>query len=189
MLLAYWADQPLRAGDRRFLRLRGRRGPDLETVLALLPPLGVLAVVTLGLCWGAGLLRWLRVGPGATSLDGLLKPWLVPYLLIAGGAVAFVVVGRRLRPAVRSRWLVGFVLADLVMFTLLGVVAVLPGLGSGDLGTAAAATRTAGRAAGARTPPPTPPAEPIADLGYPGRFAIYDPDQLDGPDLSLPRRA
>jgi hypothetical protein len=186
VLLAFWADQPLRAGDRRFLRVRGHRGPDLETVLALLPPLGVLAVVTLGLCWGAGLLRWLRVGPGATSLDGLLKPWLVPYLLIAVGAVAFVVAGRRLRPAVRSRWLAGFVLADLVMFTLLGVVAVLPGLGSSDPGTAAAATRTAGRAAGARTPPArTPPAEPIADLGYPGRFAIYDPDQLDGPDLSL----
>jgi hypothetical protein len=190
VLLAYWADQPFRAGDRRFLRVRGRRGPDLETVLALLPPLAVLTVVTLGLCWGAGLLRWLRVGPGATSLDGLLKPWLVPYLLIAGGAVAFVVAGRRLRPVARSRWLAGFVLADLVVFTLLGVVAVLPGLGSSDSGTAAAApaaaTRTAGRTPAARTPPArTPPAEPIADLGYPGRFAIYDPDQLDGPDLSL----
>src|ERR1700722_18964043 len=186
VLLAYWADQPLRAGDRRFLRVRGRCGPDLETVLALLPPLGVLAVVTLGLCWGAGLLRWLRVGPGATSLDGLLKPGLVPYLLIAGGAVAFVIVGRRLRPAVRSRWLAGFVLADLVMFTLLGVVAVLPGLGGGAPGPGARAGRTAGRAAGARTPPArTPPAEPIADLGYPGRFAIYAPDQLGGPDLSL----
>ena len=181
VLLAYWADQPFRAAHRRFLRVRGRRGPDLETVLALLPPLGVLAVVTLGLCWGAGLLRWLRVSPGATSLDGLLKPWLVPYLLIAGGAVAFVIVGRRLRPVVRSRWLAGFVLADLVIFTLLGVVAVLPGLGSSDSGTAAAAP-----AAAARTPPArTPPAEPIADLGYPGRFAIYDPDQLNGPDLSL----
>ena len=128
-------------------------GPIWRRYWPCCPRSAVLAVVTLGLCWGAGLLRWLRVGPGATSLDGLLKPWLVPYLLIAGGAVAFVVVGRRLRPAVRSRWLAGFVLADLVMFTLLGVVAVLPGLGSGDLGTAAAATRTAGRAAGARTPP------------------------------------
>jgi hypothetical protein len=181
VLLAYWADQPFRAVHRRFLRVRGRRGPDLETVLALLPPLGVLAVVTLGLCWGAGLLRWLRVSPGATSLDGLLKPWLVPYLLIAGGAVAFVIVGRRLRPVARSRWLAGFVLADLVIFTLLGVVAVFPGLGSSGSGTAAAAS-----AAATRTPPArTPPAEPIADLGYPGRFAIYDPDQLNGPDLSL----
>ena len=101
VLLAYWADEPFGAGDRRFLRLRGRRGPDLETVLALLPPLAVLAVVTLGLCWGAGLLRWLRVSSGATSLDGLLKPGLVPYVLIAVGAIAFVIVGRRLRPVVR----------------------------------------------------------------------------------------
>ena len=189
VLLAYWADQPFRAGSRRFLRVRGRRGPDLETVLALLPPLAVLAVVTLGLGWGAGLLRWLRVSPGATSLDGLLKPWLVPYLLIAGGAIAFVITGRRLRPVARSRWLAGFVLADLVIFTLLGVVAVLPGLGtraSGSAAAPAAASRTAGRAAAARTPPAqTPPAVPIADLGYPGRFAIYDPDQLDGRDLSL----
>jgi hypothetical protein len=195
VLLGYWADQPFRAGGRRFLRVRGRRGPDLETVLALLPPLAVLAVVTLGLCWGAGLLRWLRVSPGATSLDGLLKPWLVPYLLIAGGAIAFVIVGRHLRPVARSRWLAGFVLADLVIFTLLGVVAVLPHPGSRDSGTAAAApaaaSRTAGRAAPARSPaartPParTPPAEPIAALGYPGRFAIYDPGQLNGRDLSL----
>jgi hypothetical protein len=196
VLLAYWADQPFRADRRRFLRIRDRRGPDLETVLALLPPLAVLAVVTVGLCWGAGLLRWLRVSPGATSLDSLLKPWLVPYLLIAGAAIAFVIVGRRLRPVARSRWLAGFVVADLVIFTLLGVVAVLPGLASSDSGTAApaqapaaasrTATRTAGRAAASRTPAArTPPAEPIAALGYPGRFAIYDPDQLDGQDLSL----
>jgi hypothetical protein len=181
VLLAYWADQPFRTGSRRFLRVRGRRGPDLETVLGLLPPLAVLAVVTLGLCWGAGLLRWLRVRPDATSLGGLLKPGLVPYLLIAGAAIAFVIVGRHLRPVTRSRWLAGFVVADLVIFTLFGVVAVLPGLGRSDSGTAAAAPAAASRTAAARTPP----AEPIAALGYPGRFAIYDPDQLNGHDLSL----
>jgi hypothetical protein len=181
VLLAYWADQPFRAGHRRFLRVRGRRGPDLETVLALLPPLAVLAVVTLGLCWGAGLLHWLRVSPGATSLDGLLKPWLVPYVLIAVGAIAFVVAGRRFRPVVRSRWLASLVLADLVVFTLLAVIAVLPGLGSSDSGTGA----TAGAAAPAQTPAAqTPPARPIADLGYPGRFAVYDPNQFEQQNLS-----
>jgi hypothetical protein len=198
VLLAYWANQPFRAANRRFLRVRGRRGPDLETVLGLLPPLGVLAVVTLGVCWGAGLLSWLRVSPGATSLDGLLKPWLIPYMLIAAGAIAFVIAGRRLRPVARSRWLVGFVLADLIMFTLLGVVAVLPGLGSSGSGTgttaataAPAATRAAARAAGVHSPvlqtpaAQTPLAKPIADLGYPGRFAVYDPDQLNQRDLSL----
>jgi hypothetical protein len=198
VLLAYWANQPFRAANRRFLRVRGRRGPDLETVLGLLPPLAVLAVVTLGVCWGAGLLSWLRVSPGATSLDGLLKPWLIPYVLIAAGAIAFVIAGRRLRPVVRSRWLVGFVLADLVVFTLLGVVAVLPGLGGGGSGTGAtagtaapAATRTAARSAAVHSPAAqtpaarTPLAKPIADLGYPGRFAVYDPDQLNQRDLSL----
>ncbi len=179
VLLAYWADQPFRADRRRFLRIRDRRGPDLETVLALLPPLAVLAVVTVGLCWGAGLLRWLRVSPGATSLDSLLKPWLVPYLLIAGAAIAFVIVGRRLRPVARSRWLAGFVVADLVIFTLLGVVAVLPGLGSSDSGTTAAApapaaaSRTAARtAAGLPRPgllrPGPPRRSPSRPWGIPG---------------------
>ncbi|HEX3387822.1 MAG TPA: hypothetical protein VHT94_02180 [Streptosporangiaceae bacterium] len=184
VLLAYWANQPFRAGNRRFLRIRGRRGPDLETVLALLPPLAVLAVVTLGLCWGAGLLSWLRVSPGATSLDGLLKPWLIPYVLIAAGAIAFVIAGRHLRPVARSRWLAGFVLADLVVFTLLGVVAVLPGLGSGGSGTGTTAGTTA-PAAVTRTAARVPLATPIAALGYAGRFAVYDPDQLDQRDLSL----
>jgi hypothetical protein len=31
---------------------------------------------------------------------------------------------------------------------------------------------------------PRSPARPVADLGYPGRFAIYDPDLLDPADLS-----
>ncbi|MCW2906961.1 MAG: hypothetical protein JWL68_1750, partial [Actinomycetia bacterium] len=143
VLLAYWADRPLSQGSRRFLRVRGRRGPDLETVLAVLPPLAVIAVVALGLSWGAGLLHWLRVSPGATSLDGSLKPWLIPYGLLGAGAIAFVIAGPRLRPAVRSRWLISFVLADLIVFTLLGVVAVAPGLGritssAASRGTAAA---------------------------------------------------
>ena len=150
----------------------------------------MLAVVTLGLCWGAGLLRWLRVGPGATSLDGLLRPWLVPFGLLAAGAVAFVLAGRRLRPAARSRWLAGFVLADLVVFTLLGVVAVLPGLGSGHSGTGPGRGRGrpdsgrphSGRPHSGAARTPRPARSPA--LGYPGRFAVYDPDQLDGSDLS-----
>ena len=95
VLLAYWADHPFPERHRRFLRVRGRRGPDPETVLGVLPPLAVLAVVALGLGWGAGLLHWLRAGPGATSLDGLLQPWLVPFGLLAAGAVGFVIAGLR----------------------------------------------------------------------------------------------
>lgn len=205
VLLAYWADRPFAEGGRRFPRIRARRGPELETVLAILPPLAVIAVVALGLSWGAGLLHWLRVSPGAIGLDGSLKPWLLPYALLAAAAIVFVIAGRRLRPALRSRWLVSFVLADLVVFTLLGVVAVAPGLGSGPSSSAGGTSRSTGgagtRAAAAdpagrpgaqstarttdRTAGQTAAARPIASLGYRGRFAIYDPDQLDAHDLSV----
>jgi hypothetical protein len=192
VLLAYWASHPLSEGSRRFLRIRGRRGPDLETVLALLPPLAVVAVAALGLCWGAGLLHWLRAGPAADSLAGLLKPWLVPYALLGAGAIALVIGGRRLRPGPRSRWLAGFVLADLIVFTLLGVVAV--GSGPAGHGTSAAsspapaapaAPAAATRAAVPAAAAPAAAVRPVAALGYPGRFAIYDPDQLDAHSLSL----
>jgi hypothetical protein len=191
VLLAYWAGRPAGEGRRRFLRVRGRRGPDLETVLAVLPPLAVIAVVALGLSWGAGLLHWLRVSPGATGLDGSLKPWLIPYGLLGAGAIAFVIAGPRLRPAWRSRWLISFVLADLIVFTLLGVVAVAPG--PGRITSSAASQRTAAASQGTRAAAPAPaPAvsraaavRPIASLGYAGRFAIYDPEQLEAHDMSL----
>ena len=171
ILLAYWADQPLSERSQRLFREHGQRRWDLETILGILPPLAVIAVVGLALSWGAGLLNWLRVRPGAISLAGLLKPWLVPYLLIAAGAIAFVIFGRYLQPRLRSRWLGGLVVVDLVVFTLLGVVAVAPGLGREHPGHPAAAR--------------PPAARPIATLGYPGRFAIYDPDQLHAEQLPV----
>jgi hypothetical protein len=93
--------------------------------------------------------------------------------------VAFVIFGRHLRPRLRSRWLGSLVVVDLVVFTLLGVVAVLPGLGRGAHPPAG---RTAHAAAG-RGPAATP--RPVAALGYPGRFAVYDPGQLDAQQLPL----
>src|SRR6266516_3348430 len=194
--------------SQRFLggrRQRTRRAPpgrrmDLETVLGVLPPLAVIAVVVLGLVWGAGLLHWLRAGPGAAGVDGRLKPWLVPYAVLGAGAIAFVIFGRRLRPGPRSRWLAGLVAIDLVVFTLLGVVAALPGLaGSADVtarsGTGADVTARIGTGATVTTTPPgrrgdrtaarASALRPIAALGYPGRFAIYDPDPLDARELRL----
>ena len=202
VLLAYWADRPVSEGTRRFPGLRGRRGPDLETVLAAVPPLAVLAVAALGLTWGAGLLRWLKAGPAAATLAGALRPWLVPYALLGAGAIALVIAGPRLRPMLRSRWLGAFVVADLIVFTLLGVIAVGPGLASrtspasaapgttgvASRGAAAASRARMGRRGSAGTSPGpaarTAAARPPAALGYPGRFAIYDPDQLDPDDLS-----
>jgi len=176
VLLAYWADQPLGGRSRR-LRGRGGRGVDLETVLGVLPALAMIAVVLLGLTWGTGLLHWLRAGPGAAGAAGPLQPWLVPYALIGAGAIAFVIFGRRLPPRPRSRWLGGLIAVDLVVFTILCVVAVLPGLG----GRPALPPAHPGGPAAAPAPGP----RPIAALGYPGRFAIYDPDQLAAHELPL----
>ena len=192
VLFAYWADEPLSDKSRRFLRARGGHRVDLETVLGLLPALAMIVVVVLGLTWGTGLLHWLRAGPGAAGAAGPLRPWLVPYALIGAGAVAFVVFGRRLQPRLRSRWLGGLIAIDLVIFTILSVVAVLPGLGGGpDPGRGANAAARGGQAAvappsghsGAAAPAPGP--RPIAALGFPGRFAIYDPDQIAAHELPV----
>jgi hypothetical protein len=192
VLFAYWADQPLSDKSRRFLRAPGGRRVDLETVLGLLPALAMIIVVVLGLTWGTGLLHWLRAGPGAAGAAGPLRPWLIPYALIGAGAIAFVVFGRGLPPRLRSRWLGGLIAIDLVVFTILGVVAV-PALGGGpDRGRGAnAAAGPGGRAAAAPlaghsgAAPPAPGPRPIAALGYPGRFAIYDPDQIAARQLPI----
>jgi hypothetical protein len=181
VLLAYWADHPLSERSQRFLRVSARRWLDREVLLGVLPPLAMIAVVVLGLAWGAGLLRWLGVSPGAASAGGRLKPWLVPYALAGAGAIAFVIFGRRLRPRRRAGWLGGFVAADLVVFTLLAVVAVLPGLG-GSASTAAAAAAVT--PSGHSGPSASSAVRPIAALGYPGRFAVYDPDQVAARELT-----
>ena len=193
VLFAYWADQPLGDKSRRFLRAPGGRRVDLETVLGVLPALAMIVVVALGLAWGTGLLHWLRAGPGAAGAAAPLRPWLVPYALIGAGAIAFVVVGRRLQPRPRSRWLGGLVAIDLVVFTVLGVVAVLPGLGAPGPGSGvgAAAARSGQAAAappghpGAAATAPARGARAIAALGFPGRFAIYDPDQIAAGELPI----
>jgi hypothetical protein len=185
VLLAYWADQPLGDRGRRLLRGRGGGRLDLETFLGVLPALAMIAVAALGLTWGPGLLHWLRAGPGAAGAAGPLRPWLVPYALIGAGAIAFVIFGRRLPPRPRSGWLGGLIAIDLVVFTILCVVAVLPGLGGRPApgGGADAAAGRGGPAAAAAAPAPGP--RPIAALGYPGRFAIYDPDQLAAHELPI----
>jgi hypothetical protein len=195
VLLAYWANQPRGEGGRWLRWARGRR-VRLETVLGVLPALAIIALVVLGLSWGAGLLHWLGVNPvAAGAAAGHLKLWLVPYALLGAGAIALVIVGGRVEPRVRARWLGGFVAADLMIFTLLAVVAVGHGLtGATTASPGAAASpgvvaspgraparggsrgRTAGRAS---------PVRPVAALGYPGRFAIYDPGVLDAGELPV----
>ncbi len=91
----------------------------------------MIAVVVLGLTWGAGFFRWLGLGASDAAVAAGLQPWLIPFAVIAAGAIAVVLAGRRLPPRQRPRLLGGLVLTDLVAFTLLAVVAVLPGLGGG----------------------------------------------------------
>jgi hypothetical protein len=187
VLLAYWANHPLSEKSRRFLRVRIVRRMDLETALGVLPPLAMIAVVVVGLCWGAGLLRWLGVGLAATHVDGQLKPWLVPYALIGAAAIAFVICGRRIRPRLRSRLLAALVVVDLIVFTILGVVAVDAGLGRGGSGSDHG--RTADDILSGQ-PSALPAADasaarPIAALGFTGRFAIYDPNEIDARQLPI----
>ena len=209
VLLAYWVDQPFAAGP------ADRSRVARETALGVVPPLAVIALVTAGLTGGADLLQWLGVDASTSiSAIGRLQPFLVPYAVLGAGAVALVIFGRRLGPRLRSRLLVGFVVVDLLAFSVLSVVEVAPGgFGSSDssgsygassgsataragtapagtarAGTARAGTARAGTARAGTATVRTAAAEsaalrPIAALGYPGRFAIYDPDLLDPGEL------
>jgi len=183
VLLAYWADQPLGQRAQRFVRARGWRRIDPETVLGVLPPLAMIAVVVIALCWGAGLLRWLGTGVTAAAVDGRLKPWLLPYAVLGAAAIAFVIFGRRLRPRLRARWLAGFIVTDLVVFSILGVVAVDAGLGRAAPASSPGTATAKGILSGEQTAGRTPAARPISALGYPGRYAIYDPDEIDARKL------
>jgi len=170
VLLAYWADRPFGQRTRR------------EIILGLLPPLAVVAAVALGFIWGAGWVRWvgLDISPSA-SVVARLQPWLLPYAVLGAVAAALVIVARRLGPRLSSRLIAGFVVVDVLVFTILCVVEVAPGAFSGGspASPSPAAGATARRAATAAAP-----VRPVAALGYPGRYAIYDPDLLDPGDLS-----
>src|SRR5262249_31657592 len=127
-----------------------------------------------------------RGAPSAGSVVGRPPPGRVPYAVIGVAAFGLVILGPCLRPGPRARLLAGLVVIDLVVFTLLGVVAALPGLGGGPGATARHATGAAATMnRGDRTAAPTSPPRPIAALGYPGRFAIYDPDLIHGDELRL----
>lgn len=168
VLFAYWADDPVGAKS-RVGGQDSRRRIALERALGALPPLAVVAVVAIAVSWPAGLLGWLAAGGTGVPAPGRIVPEVLPYALLGAAAAGLVIFGHRLRPVLRSRLLCGFVAIDLVVFTLFAVVAV--GVGNG---TRATVPGTAGPAAATR---------PIAALGYPGRYAIYDPALLDNGEL------
>jgi hypothetical protein len=175
VLLAYWADRPFGASRSRLL--------SRETVLGVVPVLAAVAAVTLAFTWGAGWVRWvgLNISPSA-SVVARLKPYLLPYAVLGGAAAALVIFGRWLRPRLRARLIAGFVVVDVVTFTILCVVEVGPGVfAASDAAAASAGSAAAGQITTAAV---TAPLRPVAALGYPGRFAIYDPDLLDPSELS-----
>ncbi len=179
ILFGYWVDGWLRDKSRHPARSgRGRR-LEADTMLGLVPAVAMLGIVIIALFFGTDLLRWLGVGQPPDGIASRLKPWLIPYALIGAGTVALLLFGRRLPRRLRSRLLTGFVAIDVIVFTILGVVAV-------DASTAPGVTRAAAqnradavfnRTAGGGL------VRPIGELGYPGRFAIYDPGNLDATDV------
>jgi len=198
VLLGYWADRPfgeekglrmsrVRAG--RFFRSAPARRMAPEIVFGVVPPLAAVVVVVLGLTWGAGMLHWLGVSTGqSASVIGRLKPWLIPYAVLGAGAAALVILERRLGPRLRSRLIAGFLAVDVLVFTILCVVEVGHGISGGSVssvsspssrGSVSSHGPAVGRSATATAPP-----RPVAALGFPGRFAIYDPDLLDTSELS-----
>ena len=215
VLFGYWADQSF-GGERDEEAARVRTGRLARwvtpgTVLGLVPPLAAVLVVALGFTWGAGLLHWLGMGLSqSATVIGRLKPWLIPYAVLGLAAAALVVFSRRLGPRLRSRLITGFVVVNLVVFTVLCVVEVGPGLfaasdGSGGGSGVASSSGHAGRvsagaaihansatashagsasASASQSVTVAPSPRPVAALGYPGRFAIYDPDLLDPGQLS-----
>jgi hypothetical protein len=186
VLLAYWADDPF---PQRLRRLT-RRVP-LDAALGAVPAIAIMGIVAAA-AWGTGLARWLdgSVVP-STQVIGALRPWLIPFAVLAAAAVALIGAGRRLPRRAWSRLVAGFVVVDVITFTALTVVAIAP-----RPAPAAPAPAAPAPAAPAPVSPGTVAApraaavphltiRPIAALGYPGRFAIYDPGLLDTGQLSV----
>lgn len=184
VLLAYWADTWLG-------RRRASRAPRAELWCGATPALCVAAVVVVGLAWRAPLLEWMGVPASTARAEGAIAPWLVPFLVLALLAVALLAAGGRLGPRRRQLAMVAFVVVDLVVFSATTVVAlartapkpsvkVSAGKPAGSL-PASGAHRHGRADAGTAS---TSAVVPIAALHLRGRFAIYDPTLLDGPELT-----
>lgn len=182
VLLAYAVDHLLVGRAWRRDRREARRTVALAlTASALLA--APVAVVAAG---GNRVLGALRVGSPAPGAAAALVPGAVPFALLGILAGLLVVVARG-RPRPRIEVLAtGLVAASLLAYALLVVVAVPPSSPTGAQGaTAATRRRSAPAARGASKAPPAAPVRPVASLGLGGRFAVYDPDLLEGAQLNV----
>jgi len=185
VLLGYWADDPFGAKSRVDAPQslvdapQSRARVALQSWLGVLPALIVIVIATVGIVWPSGMLGWLGVPKGSNGVYPGIVPGLVPYALLGVAAAGIVILGPHLPLGLSSRLLAGFVAADVIVFTMLAVVAV-----GASPGTAIPVGPVRANPA---TGPPTAATRPIAALGYRGRFAIYDPDLLDTGQLEALR--
>jgi hypothetical protein len=157
-------------------------------ILGVVPGLLAVATVTVGIAWGAGLLQWLGVSLRSATADGGLRLWFLPFGVLGLGAVALILWGHRLEARRRTQALVGFVIVDVVTFTLMAVVSLAPNLGGGSTRSTTSTSATAGpthtNSPGASVPSPRTKTTAAAFTGS-GRFAVYDPDLIDSNGLRV----
>ena len=168
VLLAFWADSWL--GRARLVdtaRISTRR----EQLLGALPAVGAMASAIVSIAWGAGMLGWLGVSASAAAQDGGIRPWFVPTIVLGGAAAGLVLAGHRWTAPHRRVALGAFVAADILFFAVFSLLQVAPSSGPAPAPLA--------RVEGAADPQPTA-VVPVATLGIPGRFAVYDPALIQG---------
>jgi len=201
ILLAYWADQPFMR--REINAERFPRWVSPEAALAALPAVAMIGLVAAVLA-GPGLVHWLDSNdPISAAVIGQLRPWLIPYLLLGAGALALVSFGRRLPGRLCAGLIAGFVVLDVSSFSALAVVQIAPAGASSPAGTVSSSgtassgtvsssstvsssgTVSSSSSTASRAVLPRLSIRPVSALGYPGRFAIYDPDLLDTSALSV----
>ena len=215
-LLAYWSNSWLAARARRPVPafvwsprvhsgwwrpspapvlVEARASDRANRTLGVLPGLLVVATVTVGFIWGAGLLRWLGISFQSAAGDGRLRIWSLPFGVLGLGAAALFLRGSRLGPARRKQALVAFVVADVITFTIMVVLPPLTEFGAvsaGSSATSAPAPRagpspvkgTADALAGDSYVPFPSALGPAASYSGTGRFAVYDPDGIASDELN-----
>ncbi len=173
VLLAFWLDHWL--AERRSVGA-GVAVSRREQWFGVVPAVAVAATGVVSIAWGAGMLRWLGVSRALANQDGSLRPWFLPTVVLGLSAALLVVGGPRVSRRRRGLLVTGLVAVDLVSFAVTSLLQVAPGPGrAGPPATVASV------AAAAADPPGT--AVPAADLGIPGRFAVYDPGLFGGIQL------
>jgi hypothetical protein len=191
-LLAYWAESWGAAS--RTATEPSAPAPaatwTLSTVLGVLPGLVAVGTVLVGLAWGAGMLHWLGATLRASTEAGGLRWWFVPFAVLGLGSVALLVQGPRLSRRRRLQLLTSFVVVDLVAYSMLVVVAV--GVGFGRSSPPPVTQVASGRTTSTVSPQAGQQSEsanvtklPAGQFTGGARFAIYDPDLLDGNGLDV----